>query len=63
MELPSSVHQPLKVMIKLPLLGPAQEGPGGIKKCGRGEKHVGETVLFVGHDCLLYLISTGRDPR
>lgn len=46
-------------MIKLPLKG----GAGGITKCGRCEKHVVETVLFAGHDCLLYIISTGRDPR
>ena len=42
-------------------LGPG--GAGGTRKCGRCERHVGKTVLYAGHDCLLYVISIGEDPR
>lgn len=43
--------------------GSGPGGAGGVRKCGRCEKHAGLTVLYAGHDCLLYLISIGKDPR
>lgn len=43
--------------------GSGPGGAGGTRKCGRCERHVGKTVLYAGHDCLLYLISIGEDPR
>lgn len=43
--------------------GSGPGGAGGTRKCGRCVRHIGKTVLYAGHDCLLYVISIGKDPR
>ncbi|DBA76065.1 TPA: hypothetical protein ACH3X1_009811 [Trebouxia sp. C0004] len=35
----------------------------GTRQCGRCRKHAAVDVLLAGHDCVLYLISIGKDPR
>ncbi|DBB01725.1 TPA: hypothetical protein ACH3X1_000350 [Trebouxia sp. C0004] len=35
----------------------------GTRQCGRCRKHAAVDVLLAGHDCMLYLISIGKDPR
>lgn len=34
-----------------------------IRACARCRKNASEDGLMAGHDCLLYLISIGKDPR
>lgn len=36
---------------------------GGTRNCKRCKDNVAQSVLMAGHDCLLYLISIGKDPR
>lgn len=43
--------------------GHGKGGAEGTRQCARCQRNASVNVAMAGHDCMLYLISIGRDPR